>query len=175
LVIPAFCTKSDYLVTAREVLTGSASYAKDFFSINLNLLFDLSRSSPKIRGAKFGERSQQLPSRRTSARLLPVEKPRWPLTGPVATHRPGVYSVLPSRHLPESCGTPPYYSRRTRPGRPRARGPIRRSKKIPLRGSREHGRRAFAFRPVTGAAENMFFLMEGFLHPSRCVLTQFRA
>jgi len=47
--------------------------------------------------------------------------------------------------------------------------------KIPLRRSREHERREFAFRPVTGAAENMFFLMEGFLHPSRCVLTQFGA
>jgi hypothetical protein len=43
-----------------------------------------------------------------------------------------------------------------------------------LRRSREHERREFAFRPVTGVAGNIFVLMEGFLHPSRCVLTQFR-
>jgi hypothetical protein len=123
LVIPAFYTKSDYLVSMRSS-TGSASYAKDFFSINLNLLFDLSPSSPEICGVKFGERSQQLRIRRTSARLVPVEKPRCPLIGPVATHRPGVYSALPSRHLSEPCGAPPYYSRRPRLGLPRARGSI---------------------------------------------------
>ena len=106
--------------------------------------------------------------------MLSVEKPRWPLTGPVVTYRPGVYSALPSQHSPESCGA----SRITHAGRAQVvrepEGPFE-VKKIPLRRSREYERREFAFRPVTGAAENMFFQMKGFLHPSRCVLAQFHA
>jgi hypothetical protein len=46
LVIPAFCTKSDYLGHSTRSSTGLASYAKDFFSINLNFLFE--RSVPGI-------------------------------------------------------------------------------------------------------------------------------